>query len=97
MALTANLNRPTHQPISSKTPTPPPTTTTTRTHNTINTNNTNNAQAGNSDCDHMHDGLGFLTNHGAQTVQFEQALQSINPRVKGHFNLYSNCESDDVV
>jgi len=27
-----------------------------------------NILAGNSDCDHMHDGLGFLTNHGAQTV-----------------------------
>jgi hypothetical protein len=40
-----------------------------------------NTLAGNSDCDHMHDGLGFLTNHGAQTVQFEQALQAVNPRV----------------
>jgi hypothetical protein len=27
-----------------------------------------NVLAGNSDCDHMHDGLGFLTNHGAHTV-----------------------------
>ena len=27
-----------------------------------------NVLAGNTDCDHMHDGLGFLTNHGAQTV-----------------------------
>jgi hypothetical protein len=40
-----------------------------------------NALAGNSNCDHMHDGLGFITNHVAQTVQFEQALQAVNPRV----------------
>jgi len=27
-----------------------------------------NILAGNSDCDHMHDGLGFTTNHVTQTV-----------------------------
>ena len=32
-------------------------------------------------CDHLHDGLGFLTQHAALTLTFEQSLQSIHPRV----------------
>lgn len=32
-----------------------------------------NVLAGNSDCDHMHDGLGFITNHVAQTVLLRHA------------------------
>lgn len=40
-----------------------------------------NVLSGNSNCDHMHDGLGFLPGHLALTVMFEQALQAINPRV----------------
>ena len=35
----------------------------------------------NPDCDQMHDGLGFLTNHGAETMQFEQSLQAVDPSV----------------
>ena len=34
-----------------------------------------NYLAGNAVCDQMHDGLGFVTNHGAETMQFEQSLQ----------------------
>ena len=38
-------------------------------------------QAGNKLCDHMHDGLGFLTQHMALTNQFETALQLVSPKV----------------
>lgn len=40
-----------------------------------------NALAGQRDCDHIHDGLGFLTQHAAMTLAFEHALQSVNPKV----------------
>ena len=30
-------------------------------------------------CDHLHEGLGFLTNHVALSLEFERALQVINP------------------
>jgi hypothetical protein len=33
------------------------------------------------DCDHWHQGAGFVTSHVALTLQFEQALQSINPSI----------------
>mmetsp|Transcript_27920 Transcript_27920/g.48438 ORF Transcript_27920/g.48438 Transcript_27920/m.48438 type:complete len:641 (+) Transcript_27920:157-2079(+) len=36
-------------------------------------------QAGAFDCDHYHDGYGFLTQHGAITLLFEQSLQAVNP------------------
>ena len=32
-------------------------------------------------CDHLHDGLGFLTQHAALTLAFERALQRIDPSV----------------
>ena len=32
-------------------------------------------------CDHMHDGLGFLTQHSGLTLAFEQALQAVDPKV----------------
>ena len=38
-----------------------------------------NYLAGNTVCDQMHDGLGFITNHGAETMQFEQSLQVSTP------------------
>lgn len=38
-------------------------------------------RAGDKACDHMHDGLGFLTQHIALTNDFETALQVINPMV----------------
>lgn len=40
-----------------------------------------NSLAGARDCDHIHDGLGFLTNHIALSLRFEQSLQSVNPYV----------------
>lgn len=33
------------------------------------------------DCDHWHAGAGFVTSHIAITLQYEQALQSINPSI----------------
>lgn len=42
----------------------------TRDHNTL---------AGQRECDHMHDGLGFLTLHGALTLDFEKAMQLVDP------------------
>lgn len=35
--------------------------------------------AGNKLSDHMHDGLGFLTQHAALTMAFESALQAVEP------------------
>ena len=32
-------------------------------------------------CDHMHDGLGFLTMHAGLTLMFEQSMQSVDARV----------------
>ena len=32
-------------------------------------------------CDHMHDGLGFMTQHLGLTLMFEQAMQAVDPRV----------------
>jgi len=36
-------------------------------------------QAGATDCDHYHDGYGFLSQHSALTLLFEQSLQAVNP------------------
>lgn len=44
-----------------------------------------NSLAGKRDCDHMHDGLGFLTLHTALTMQYEQVLQLIDPSVIMHY------------
>lgn len=38
-----------------------------------------NNLAGQRECDHMHDGLGFLTLHGALTLDFEKAMQLVDP------------------
>jgi len=35
--------------------------------------------AGDRECDHMHDGMGFITQHLALTSEFESALQAVNP------------------
>ncbi|CAB1096465.1 TYR [Ectocarpus sp. CCAP 1310/34] len=32
-------------------------------------------------CDHFHDGLGFLTNHGLVSNTFENSLQQVNPKL----------------
>lgn len=40
-----------------------------------------NNLAGQRECDHIHDGLGFLTQHAAMSLEFERALQSVNSRV----------------
>ena len=37
--------------------------------------------AGTKACDHLHDGMGFLTGHNAITNEFEQNLQRIDPSV----------------
>ncbi|CBJ26075.1 tyrosinase-like protein 2 [Ectocarpus siliculosus] len=36
---------------------------------------------GTKDCDHWHQGAGFVTSHMALTLMFEQSLQAINPAV----------------
>jgi len=38
-----------------------------------------NVLAGARDCDHLHQGRGFLTNHLSLTLMFEQSLQMVNP------------------
>merc|ERR1712098_190999 len=40
-----------------------------------------NNLAGDSYCDHMHDGYAFLITHAALTMAFEQSLQMIDPKV----------------
>jgi len=35
--------------------------------------------AGDRECDHMHDGMGFITQHLALSSEFESALQAVNP------------------
>ena len=37
--------------------------------------------AGDPLCDHIHEGMGFLTQHTAFSLSFEQSLQAINPKV----------------
>jgi len=36
---------------------------------------------GTKDCDHWHQGAGFVTSHVAMTLEYEQALQSVNPSI----------------
>jgi len=38
-----------------------------------------NVLGGSRDCDHLHHGRGFLTNHMSLNMQFEQSLQMVNP------------------
>jgi len=37
--------------------------------------------AGDKECDHFHDGFGFLQQHSALTILFEQSMQAVNPRL----------------
>jgi len=37
--------------------------------------------AGSRDVDHIHDGLGLVTQHTALTMEFELALQAVTPRL----------------
>ena len=39
-----------------------------------------NTQAGAQDCDHIHDGLGFFTQHAALSMRFEQSVQLVDSR-----------------
>lgn len=39
------------------------------------------ASGGTKDCDHWHQGAGFVTSHMALTLMFEQSLQAVNPAV----------------
>jgi hypothetical protein len=45
--------------------------------------------AGRNDCDHWHDGAGFVVQHLAFTLQAEQALQAINPAIAMPYWEYS--------
>ncbi|CAM9505077.1 unnamed protein product, partial [Laminaria digitata] len=36
---------------------------------------------GERDCDHWHDGAGFVTSHIAVSLMFEQSLQAVNPSI----------------
>ena len=40
-----------------------------------------NGLAGDAECDHLHDGLGFFTNHVALANEFERSLQTVDPAV----------------
>lgn len=62
-----------------------------------------NHLAGQRDCDHMHDGLGFLTLHTALTMQFEQVMQLVDPAVVMHYwdytidaERYYDAQGDDI-
>mmetsp|Transcript_29511 Transcript_29511/g.40051 ORF Transcript_29511/g.40051 Transcript_29511/m.40051 type:complete len:664 (-) Transcript_29511:227-2218(-) len=44
-----------------------------------------NYMAGQRSCDHMHDGLGFLTLHTALTMQYEKVLRLIHPSIVMHY------------
>ena len=46
--------------------------------------------AGTTDCDHWHDGAGFLNHHVGFTLQFEQALQAISPKLTVPYWEYSS-------
>mmetsp|Transcript_38113 Transcript_38113/g.49175 ORF Transcript_38113/g.49175 Transcript_38113/m.49175 type:complete len:640 (+) Transcript_38113:38-1957(+) len=37
--------------------------------------------AGDNICDHLHDGYGFVSQHSAMTMVFEQSLQAVNPKL----------------
>jgi hypothetical protein len=37
--------------------------------------------AGERECDHLHDGMGFITGHNSITMDFEKNLRVVNPRV----------------
>lgn len=36
---------------------------------------------GTKDCDHWHQGAGFVTSHMGLTMMYEQSLQAVNPAV----------------
>lgn len=40
-----------------------------------------NVLAGARECDHMHDGLGFIAQHAAFTLVYEKSLQLVDPKV----------------
>ena len=48
-----------------------------------------NTLSGQDDCDHLHGGLGFLTQHAAMTHSFELSLQSIDSRLSMPYWDYS--------
>lgn len=39
------------------------------------------SKGGTKDCDHWHQGAGFVTSHMTLTLMFEQSLQAVNPAV----------------
>ena len=45
--------------------------------------------AGERACDHLHDGMGFITGHNAITLDFEMNLRRVNPRVSVPYWDYS--------
>ena len=40
-----------------------------------------NTLSGQDDCDHLHGGLGFLTQHAAMTRRFEMSMQAVRPDI----------------
>lgn len=44
-------------------------------------NSMHNYWAADRECDHLHDGSGFATQHMSLTLRYEMALQSINPKI----------------
>ena len=41
----------------------------------------NASKGGTKDCDHWHQGAGFVTSHMGLTLMYEQSLQAVNPAV----------------
>eukprot|EP01035_Chromulina_nebulosa_P018832 gene18832-24613_t len=46
--------------------------------------------AGRTDCDHWHDGAGFMNNHIAIILELEQSLQSIDPSISAPYWEYGD-------
>lgn len=64
-----------------------------------------NRLAADRECDHMHDGLGFMTMHSGLTYIFEKAIQSVDPSVAMPYwdwtvdvtsNAYLNKSNDEL-
>ena len=49
-----------------------------------------NTLSGQDDCDHLHGGLGFLTQHAAMTRRFEMSMQAVRPDIAMPYWDYSS-------
>mmetsp|Transcript_19736 Transcript_19736/g.23496 ORF Transcript_19736/g.23496 Transcript_19736/m.23496 type:complete len:671 (-) Transcript_19736:165-2177(-) len=59
-------------------------------------NSMHNYWAADFECDHLHDGNGFATQHLALTIRYEAAIQSINPKIVMPYWEYT-IESADII